>query len=121
MLDFRTEKDKKDGTGYEIHCDTCGQVSLSSHANYCPYCTRDTVANFTAVRMQKKTKLAYVTFAIDARLVVKVPVEKDDAIEGILEKAENEYMSADLGELRDIISGKPVIIEDEDGNYIWEK
>ena len=37
-----------------------------------------------------------------------------------MEKAESEYIDADFGVAGDI-DGEAIIVEDENGNYIWEK
>lgn len=59
----------------------------------------------------------YVTFKLDARYIVKVRAQnKEEA----LKKAEDEYISADFGEATDI-DGEPIIVEDEKGNFVWEK
>lgn len=120
VYEFRTQEDREKGAGFEIRCDTCGKISLSSHDRYCPFCGRDTVANFTA-RPLADEKCCFVTFRIDARLVVKVPVEDGESTEDILNDAQGIYEATDLGELEDIVKGEPVMIQDSDGNFIWEK
>ena len=59
----------------------------------------------------------YVTFRLDARYVAKV---KAETLEEAIAKAEDEYLDADFGAAEDI-DGYPTIVEDENGNYIWEK
>ena len=59
----------------------------------------------------------YVTYRIDARFIAEVEA---DSIEEAKELAREEYEDADFGVARDI-DGEPVIIEDENGNYVWEK
>lgn len=60
----------------------------------------------------------WVTYRVDARFVAEVEV---DDIASALEAAQSEYIDADFGVLSDIIESKPIIIEDENGNYIWER
>ena len=57
----------------------------------------------------------YVTYAIDARFVAKVEA---DSIEEAMEKAENEYMDADFGDIDDVVDVEIVTVEDEKGNYL---
>ena len=59
----------------------------------------------------------YVTYRVDARYVAEVEAE---SLEDAMKKAESEYIDADFGAAEDI-SGEAVIVEDENGNYIWEK
>lgn len=59
----------------------------------------------------------YVTFKIEARYVVEVEA---DNIEEALEKANEEYMDADFG-LAEDIDGEAIIVENENGDYIWER
>ena len=64
-----------------------------------------------------EVKEFYVTYRIEGRYVAKV-LAKD--LGEALDKAEDEYCSADFGTLHDI-EGEPIIVEDQDGNYVWEK
>jgi phosphomannomutase len=59
----------------------------------------------------------YVTYKIDARYVAEVEA---DNIKEALEKAESEYVDADFGVAQDI-DGESIIIEDENGNFAWER
>lgn len=59
----------------------------------------------------------YVTYKVDARYVAEVEAEN---IEEAKKKAEQEYIDADFGEAEDI-DGEAIIVEDENGNYVWEK
>jgi phosphomannomutase len=59
----------------------------------------------------------YVTYKIDARYVVEVEA---DNLEEARKKAEEEYIDADFGVAEDI-DGEDIIVEDENGNYIWER
>ena len=59
----------------------------------------------------------YVTYKIDARYVAAVEA---DNLEEAMEKAESEYMDADFGVAADI-DGEKIIVEDENGNFVWEK
>lgn len=59
----------------------------------------------------------YVTYKIDARYVAEVEA---DSLEEAMEKAEEEYIDADFG-VTEAIDGEQIIVEDENGNYIWER
>lgn len=63
------------------------------------------------------TKPYYVTFAVSCRYTVAVQAS---SLEEALEEAKSDYCDADFGEAADI-DGYPIIVEDSDGNYIWEK
>lgn len=59
----------------------------------------------------------YVTHRVEARHVVGVDADNvDDAIK----KANDAFSEADFGAATDI-DGEAIIVEDEDGNYVWEK
>jgi hypothetical protein len=62
-------------------------------------------------------KKFYVTCKIEARYIVEV--EADNLADAMI-KAEEEYYDADFGAAQDIC-GETIIVEDEDGNYVWEK
>lgn len=59
----------------------------------------------------------YVTHKISARYIVGVDATD---IEEARKKAEEEFSEADFGEASDI-DGDIIIIEDENGNYVYEK
>lgn len=59
----------------------------------------------------------YVTYKIDARYVTEVEA---DSVEEARDKANQEYIDADFGEACDI-DGEDIIIEDENGNFVWER
>ena len=59
----------------------------------------------------------YVTYKIDARFIAEVEA---DSIEEAMDKAEDAYMDADFGVAEDI-DGESIIVEDEKGNYVWER
>ena len=59
----------------------------------------------------------YVTYKIDARCVVEVDA---DNVEEAKKKAESKYLDADFGAAEDI-NGEAIIVEDEKGDYVWEK
>lgn len=58
----------------------------------------------------------YVTFKIDARYVAEVEANSADGARDI---AINKYIDADFGEACDI-DATPIIVEDENGDYVWE-
>ena len=59
----------------------------------------------------------YVTYKIDARYIAEVEA---DTLEEAMEKAESEYMDADFGVAAEI-DGEKIIVEDENGNFVWER
>ena len=59
----------------------------------------------------------YVTYKIDARYITEVEAEN---IEEAKKNAESKFMDADFGEAEDI-DGEAIIIEDNNGDYVWEK
>ena len=59
----------------------------------------------------------YITYKVDARYIAAVEA---DNLEEAKEKAEEEFCDADFGETVDI-DGEVIIVEDENGNYVWEK
>ena len=61
----------------------------------------------------------YVTYKIDARYIAEVDMGKATT-EEILAKAREAWEDANFGEAQDI-DWEPVMVEDQDGNYIWEK
>jgi len=67
--------------------------------------------------LEPKMQDYYVTFAIDGRYTVKVEA---DSVSAAMSAASAEFCDADFGELAEIESD-PVIIEDEQGNYVYEK
>ena len=58
----------------------------------------------------------YVTYYVDARYVAEVEA---DNLEEAKVKAEECYLDADFG-VAESIDGEIVIVEDEDGNYVYE-
>ena len=58
-----------------------------------------------------------VTYKIDARFITVVEAEN---IEDAKKKAESKFCDADFGVAEDI-DGEAIIVEDENGNYVWEK
>lgn len=59
----------------------------------------------------------YVTHKLDARYIAEVEA---DSLDEALKKAECKYIDADFGAAEDI-EAEPVVIEDENGNYVWER
>ena len=58
----------------------------------------------------------YVTYAINGRLTMAVDT---NGIEAAQDEADLYYMDADLNEM-ETIDARPVTIEDESGNIVWE-
>lgn len=58
MFDFREEHEKEAGTGYVIHCETCGHDSIVGHHHkrYCPICGPNTVTNIRFTRFNGNVK-----------------------------------------------------------------
>lgn len=59
----------------------------------------------------------YVTYKIDARYIAEVEAEN---IEEAKQKAEDKFLDADFGNAEDI-DGEAIIVEDNNGDYVWEK
>ncbi len=59
----------------------------------------------------------YVTYRIDGRFVAYVVAKN---LEEALSKAEDKYCEADFGVLHDI-EGEPIMVENQEGNFVWEK
>lgn len=59
----------------------------------------------------------YVTFKLDARYIAGVDAEN---IEDAKSKALEAFQEADFGDAEDI-DGEEVVVEDEKGNFVWEK
>lgn len=59
----------------------------------------------------------YVTFKIDARYVAEVEA---DSLADAMNKANDKCIEAYFGEANDIDCEK-IIVEDENGNYLWER
>lgn len=59
----------------------------------------------------------YVSYKIDARYIAEVEA---NSLKEAMEKAEESYMEADFGVAQDI-NGEPIIVEDESGNFVWER
>lgn len=59
----------------------------------------------------------YVTYKVDGRYVAKVRAASVDDAKKLAETA---YCNADFGEATDI-DGQPIIIENDSGEYVWEK
>ena len=59
----------------------------------------------------------YVKYKIDARYIAEVEAE---TIEEAKKKADDKFMDADFGNAEDI-DGEAIIVENENGDYVWEK
>ena len=59
----------------------------------------------------------YVTYRIDARYTAEVEA---NSLEEAMDKARDEYYDADFGVAEDI-DAATVIVEDENGNFVWEQ
>ena len=58
----------------------------------------------------------YVTYRLEARYIAEVEAgSPEDAVQ----MAEEKYMDADFGEASEI-DGSPIIVEDENGNFVFE-
>lgn len=69
------------------------------------------------VKAGPDTKRYYVIFRVEARFMAEVITHN---LEDARKKAESIFTKADFGAATDI-DGEPIIIEDEHGNYVWEK
>lgn len=125
--DFRHEGDKG---GYKIFCDSCGQTSYVSedHGRYCPICGKDTLTPITVEKIVPEgEKKLQVTFRVDARFVAEVTAEDvqdeklpKEKVDEIINLANHVFGDADFGSAEDI-DGEAIFIEDEKGNFLWEK
>lgn len=59
----------------------------------------------------------YVTHKLEARYVVGVEAQN---LEEAMKKADDKFSDADFGEAQDI-DGVIITVEDEQGNYVYEK
>ena len=59
----------------------------------------------------------YVTYKVEARYIAKVEA---DNLEEARKKASEEFCDADFGAATNI-GGENIIVEDENGNYVWER
>lgn len=59
----------------------------------------------------------YVTFRVDARFVAPVDA---GSVEEALKEAQTRFSDANFGEAEDI-DGEPIVVENEDGDYLWER
>lgn len=67
--------------------------------------------------MKENQTKYYVKFKIDARYVAEVEASN---VEEAKEKASEVFSDADFGAAEDI-DGEVIVVEDENGNYVWEK
>lgn len=92
-----------------VALNTCESMELYGRERFITFCND--------VRDAIKDKQYYVTYRIEGRFVCKVNARtEEDARKLSVEK----FCDADFGELSDI-NGYPVIVEDEEGNFVWEK
>lgn len=59
----------------------------------------------------------YVTYKVEARYIAEVEAS---SIEEARKKASEEFCDADFGVAEDI-ECEDIIVEDENGNYVWER
>ena len=59
----------------------------------------------------------YVTYKVEARYIAEVEA---DSLEEARRKANEEFCDADFGVAEDI-DGEDIIVEDYNGNFIWER
>lgn len=59
----------------------------------------------------------YVTYRIDARYIAEVEA---NSLEEARRKANEEFCDADFGVAEDI-DGEDILVEDYNGNFIWER
>lgn len=59
----------------------------------------------------------YVTYKIEARYIAEVEA---DNLKEAMKKGQYEYFDADFGIARDI-DAEAIMVEDKNGNYIWER
>ena len=59
----------------------------------------------------------YVTYKVEARYIAEVEA---DNLEEARNKANENFFNANFGIAEDI-DGEDIIVEDENGNYVWER
>ena len=59
----------------------------------------------------------YITYKVEARYIAEVEA---DNLKEAMKKGQYEYFDADFGVARDI-DAEAIMIEDENGNYVWER
>ena len=59
----------------------------------------------------------YVTIKVDARYIARVDADDVESAKG---KALEAFQEADFGDAEDI-DGEATVVEDADGNYVWDK
>ncbi len=117
-------EEKNDGTvectlcHHSIECDENGDMpelcpGCGSHLAYSSF--EPSLPDSSPIWEEGET--FYVTFKIDARYIAEVKAK--DAQEA-LQKAQSAYLDADFGAAEDI-DGKPIIVENEHGDFVWEK
>ena len=62
-------------------------------------------------------KTYYVTFKVESRFIAAVDAEDIDTA---LKEAQGRFSDADFGEA-EAVDGEPIIVEDQEGNFVWEK
>lgn len=75
------------------------------------------IAELEVEEANKPAQTFYVSYKIDARFIAEV---KARTVEEALKEAELRFQDANFGEAEDI-QGNPVIVENEAGDYVWEK
>ena len=59
----------------------------------------------------------YVTYRVDARYTTVVEA---NSLEEARKRADANYFGADFGVIDEVVDGEAIMVEDADGNYIWE-
>lgn len=59
----------------------------------------------------------YVTLKVEGRFIAEVDA---DSVEEAQQMAMDQFCDADFGSLEDI-NGESIIVEDENGNFVWER
>lgn len=59
----------------------------------------------------------YVSYKVEAKYTAEVEAEN---LEDAKKKAESDFFDANFGEAFDI-DGETIYVEDEEGNFLWEK
>lgn len=60
----------------------------------------------------------YVTYRVDARYTVGVDA---NSLDEAFKLAEENYIDADFGEISDVVSEDVIIVEDSNGNFVYER
>lgn len=96
-------------------CPKCKEYPLFWNSYFQRFmCSR---CGYETTKEEPKQKM-YVTMKVEGRYIVQVDASTS---EEAIELANQKFMDADFGELSDIVDSEAIIIENQKGDFIWEK